>query len=250
MTRDTTTRRRIADTTTDPTSYVASEDETRRVDRLPGDLPDRPRVATGWDSRSQLRDRVKPKKNYATKVYPEAEKILIRFLEPSFVDGSAVHWLLAPPRDGQPATGKKRPYLCFKSLRDTEDCPFCDELAHRPIEQYSFNVAVWLGGSWGHRMLTLNPNAADLVQAIAEGRLKPINRPGNYFEVYRTGNGSDVKYQNHFDRITTEDIDNDPDVDLLDSEVEEDIIAHMQTDLIQPASDEDVTAAIGYNLRD
>lgn len=247
MTRDTTTRRRIADTTSDPTSYVADED-TRRLDRLPEEGTTRARLATGWDSRMQLRDRIRPKKTYATKVYPDHEKLLIHFLEPVFTDASAVHWLLSPPRDGQQATGKKRPYLCFKSLADTEDCPFCDELGHQPAIQYTFNIAAWMGGVWDHRLLVLNPTAADLVQAIAEGRLKPLNRPGNYFEVHRTGNGADQKYQNHFDRVTTEDIDNDPNVDILGPEEEANLITNMVVDLIQPASDEDVTAAIRFNL--
>lgn len=163
-----------------------SADDTPRT-RREGSTTSATRTTTvvrsrgGWDSYDKAKEEADSNSRFPERFKPDEDPRLIKFLDPAPFTAFAQHW------------HAKRSYPC---PAPEEECPICDLTGDRPQKQFGFNVLdledpddpqvkVW----WvGVRV------AGQIKKFAEEKKTAPVDRSDLYWEVSRSGTGSETTY--------------------------------------------------------
>lgn len=131
-------------------------------------------VASGWGSVEKFA----AKDTKFTKDFnPEAEKVVMKFLDDAPYATIRQHWITAAP--------KQKSWLC---IAEDEDCPLCDA-GDNPSTIAKFNVVDFSDAENPVlRTWSVYKKVSDIIKNFAnDKKTAPINRSDLYFGVSRTG---------------------------------------------------------------
>ncbi|MFI2616701.1 hypothetical protein [Streptomyces sp. NPDC018584] len=166
-------------------------------------------AAAGWDefenatSGSNSSD-FEAKKDLKLKVTNKQQ--LLKVLNSAPFDSMGLHYV-------QEIKSGKRSFRC-----GGDKCPLCDDLDHYARKLAYFNVALYNDDTdaWEHRVWEVGVKVGRKLKALNEDPKRgPLDNANLYFAISKTGKGTNTEY--HLETVKARDLDEDWDVDEIDS---------------------------------
>ncbi|KUL44717.1 hypothetical protein ADL22_12295 [Streptomyces sp. NRRL F-4489] len=131
---------------------------------------------------------------------------LIKILQDAPFDSFGLHYV-------QEIKTGKRSFRC-----GGDSCPLCDDLDHYARKLALFNVALFNESTneWEHRVWEVGVKIGRKLKAINDDPKRgPLDKDNLYFAISKTGKGTSTEY--HLETVKARDLDEDWDVDEIDS---------------------------------
>lgn len=166
-------------------------------------------AAAGWDefenATSSSNSNDFEAKN-ALKLKVTNKQQLLKVLDSAPFDSMGLHYV-------QEIKTGKRSFRC-----GGEKCPLCDDLDHYARKLAYFNVALFNEDTdeWENRVWEVGVKLGRKLKAINDDTKRgPLDKANLYFAISKTGKGTNTEY--HLETVKARDLDEDWDVDEIDS---------------------------------